>query len=285
MPTAIDLTNPKLTDTEANYTAEVLLAIQLLASLLDTTYATPSNQPVGTKRFNSSTGLFEQWNGSTWAALTISYLQSTSSGTQTVGGTVNFTGTVQAAGSPVATASSLATALAGYAPLASPAFTGTPSLGGSTLATQSWVSGQGYATTAALSSYATTAMLASCALTGGSNATGTWPIAISGLAAKVNAALSGGSGGYIGIPINGNTFYLQWAVQSVASATTSTYSFPITFPNAALGIVTSNAVNSITGTPANVSTGASLVSTSQYQLRNGTGTGIGVSMYMLAVGY
>ena len=36
MPTAIDLTNPKLTDTEANYTAEVLLAIQLLASLLDT---------------------------------------------------------------------------------------------------------------------------------------------------------------------------------------------------------------------------------------------------------
>ena len=284
MTTAVNCAKPDLTDTEAAFETGLMNFLLGLMALMDPADFTPSSMPVDSKRFNSSTGLFEKYDGTGWVTLSTSYLMTTASGTQNVGGTTNFDA-LQVGGNPVATSASLASALAGYAPLASPAFTGTPSLSGSALATQAWVGAQGYATASSLSSYATTAMLASYALAGGSNASGTWPINIGGLAAAVNAALSGGSGGYIGIPLNGYTFYLQWAQQTVGSATTSTYSFPVTFPHAALAIVASNAVNTITGTAANESTGASLVSTSQYQLRNGAGTGVGVLMYMLAVGY
>ena len=291
MTLALDFTKPTTSDAYAVLIAELQTAIQALAAQLDPNYVTPASMPAGVKRFNPSTGLFEQWSGSVWGALSSSYVTTTATGTQTITGTANFTGTLEAGGNVVATQSYVSSALGSYAPLASPNFSGTPEISGAAIATQSYVTGLGYLTsTAASSAYAQV---------GGGNVTAgsTWNINVSGssasctgnaatatLAANLNSALSGSNNGYFSVPIGGLTIYVQWGVQSITGAATGTYSFPITFPHAVLGFVAGNNINSYTAQAANLSSGGDAISTSQYQLREGVSTAA-VTRTMIAIGY
>ncbi len=76
---AIDFTKPITTD---NYSTGVLQAIVAntvaLGQWLDTSIVTVTGTPpTGTKRFNSSTGIIENYTGSVWATLSMGYLPTT----------------------------------------------------------------------------------------------------------------------------------------------------------------------------------------------------------------
>jgi len=88
--------------------------------------------------------------------------------------------------------------------------------------------------------------------------------------AFVNRASSIATQGYVELP---SGVFLQWGTQSVGANTTSTFSFPIAFPTNVFAFVVSQHVNANTGVNANESTGGNSISTSQYQIRNGSGAG------------
>lgn len=71
---------------------------------------------------------------------------------------------------------------------------------------------------------------------------------------------------------------IQWGYQSVAPSTTTSYTFPMIFPNACLSIVASF------GTPAQGSVNADLVNSNQYRLQN-LYTGGAQTARWIAVGY
>lgn len=167
----------------------------------DPASTTVTNPFTGLVRYNSANKRWEKYNGSTYAeliaaatdayAITVTghrggnfYGSIDANGATIVNGTINAT-VLQRAGSNAWTAASLtnlsqltngpgyltASALAPYAALASADFT-ILKIGGNAVATQSYVSGLGYATTASVA--------AGYAPLGGSGTSGTWPISISG---------------------------------------------------------------------------------------------------------
>jgi len=75
MTTAIDFNKPATTDNYSTGFVPLLQAnLQALGMMLDSALCTYTNLPTGTKRINSSTGLLEQYNGSTWAAMAMGYV-------------------------------------------------------------------------------------------------------------------------------------------------------------------------------------------------------------------
>lgn len=77
---------------------------------------------------------------------------------------------------------------------------------------------------------------------------------------------------------------LQWGAQTVAASTTSTYSFPLAFPNACMQFVAGTSIDGPAGANRNDSTGGVHISASQYQLRQGSASG-GITIRWIAVGY
>ncbi len=63
-----DWNKPALTDQYADFLTLLKAIITDAATLF---YSTPSNQPTGAIRWNRSTNLFEEWNGSSWAVKTL----------------------------------------------------------------------------------------------------------------------------------------------------------------------------------------------------------------------
>lgn len=99
-------------------------AIAALAQQLDSAYAgTLTGTPTGAKRLQSATGVFEQWNGSSWAEITMAYAKKASP---------TFTGTPAA---PTAAADTNTTQLAttafvlGQKATTSPVMDGTAAVG------------------------------------------------------------------------------------------------------------------------------------------------------------
>lgn len=72
MTIAIDFNKPVTTDAYTAWPTTIQAAAQGLGAWLDSALVTTSNTPNGTKRFNSTSGLFEQWTGS-WVALAVGY--------------------------------------------------------------------------------------------------------------------------------------------------------------------------------------------------------------------
>jgi hypothetical protein len=91
----IDFNKPETTDNySTGFVPNLNNAIRALGSLLDPTYAgTISNAPVGTKRLNA--GLFEQFNGSSWVALSMGYPTNAGAGAAGTWG-INISGTAAA---------------------------------------------------------------------------------------------------------------------------------------------------------------------------------------------
>lgn len=77
---------------------------------------------------------------------------------------------------------------------------------------------------------------------------------------------------------------LQWGAQTVAASTTSTYSFPLAFPNACIQFVAGTSIDGPVSANRNDSTGGVHISASQYQLRQGSASG-GITIRWIAVGY
>jgi hypothetical protein len=73
MTIAIDFNKPVTTDLYTAWPTLLQANMQSLGTLLDTAYVTIANQPAGTKRWNSTSGLLEQWSGSAWAAVSTGY--------------------------------------------------------------------------------------------------------------------------------------------------------------------------------------------------------------------
>lgn len=94
MTIALDFNKPATTDAYATgFVPNLQANQQALGTLLDTAYATVANQPAGTKRFNSTSGVFEQWSGSAWGALSVGYLLK---GGDTMTGALGFNNNVSA---------------------------------------------------------------------------------------------------------------------------------------------------------------------------------------------
>jgi hypothetical protein len=70
----IDFNKPATTDLYTAWPTEIQAAQASLGFMLDPTYVTSvANQAAGTKRFSTSSTVFEQWSGSAWAALPTGY--------------------------------------------------------------------------------------------------------------------------------------------------------------------------------------------------------------------
>jgi hypothetical protein len=125
---AYDATKPAIADNySTGYTQAIRDNMAEIVKLFDgsTITGTPAT---GMKRYNSGSGLFEQYSGG-WVEMPLDYLKKTSSGTQTVGGTVNVSTQLQEAGSRVWTAATFVKA--NYALIAGQVFTGAISTSGS----------------------------------------------------------------------------------------------------------------------------------------------------------
>lgn len=70
----IDFNKPVTTDLYTAWPTEIQAAQTSLAAMLDPSYVTAISNPVaGAKRYNTSTGLIEQWSGTAWAAAVSTY--------------------------------------------------------------------------------------------------------------------------------------------------------------------------------------------------------------------
>lgn len=112
---------PTLTDLYANFLLYLSARLDDAAKMFDSATTTPTNQPEGTKRWNSTSNKFEKWSGSAWSDLASTYGISISgnAATATTAGT---------AGSVTTVTSANITSGLGYTPanIASPTFTGLP---------------------------------------------------------------------------------------------------------------------------------------------------------------
>ena len=160
------VTTTSLTSTLASYVTTTALA----AYAYVTTSALATTLALYTTTASLATTLNSYVTTASLTTTLNSYVTLTSLAT-TLGNYVTITAL---AGYSYVTASALATALSPYAPLASPSFTGSPTItptGGtvSTVATQAWVSGQGYSTTSGVSAGADNNFTAKQTFTGGGN--------------------------------------------------------------------------------------------------------------------
>jgi hypothetical protein len=73
MTISFDGNKPALTDAYTAFVANVQANLQALGCMFDSALVTTANIPTGAKRINSTTGLFEQWSGTAWAAQTMGY--------------------------------------------------------------------------------------------------------------------------------------------------------------------------------------------------------------------
>ncbi len=75
MTITIDFNKPATTDNYATgFVPNLQANTQALGAMLDPNFVgTVSNAPSGTKRFSTTSNLFEQWNGTAWAALATGY--------------------------------------------------------------------------------------------------------------------------------------------------------------------------------------------------------------------
>jgi hypothetical protein len=78
---------------------------------------------------------------------------------------------------------------------------------------------------------------------------------------------------------------IQWGSGSVAPNTTSTFNFATTFPTTVLTCVVGLGITTNTASNMGDSTGGGSISTSQYQVRQGLGTGANRPFQMIAIGY
>ena len=149
------VTTTSLTSTLASYVTTSALTTALALYTTASSLATTLNSYVTTASLTTTLN---------------SYVTLTSLAT-TLG---NYVTASTLAGYSYVTASALATALSPYAPLVSPSFTGSPTItptGGtvSTVATQAWVSGQGYSTTSGIGAGTANNFTAKQTFTGGGN--------------------------------------------------------------------------------------------------------------------
>lgn len=98
--------------------------------------------------------------------------------------------------------------------------------------------------------------------------------------AFANPAASLVANGYVKLPCG---LLLQWGSQAVGGGATTTISFPIAFSSAVFGVYASKQIDSFTTSNYNESTGASPLSLSQFQIRNGFGGGT-FTFYWWAIG-
>ena len=109
---------PTLTDLYANFRQYISDRLDDAAKMFDSATTTPTNQPAGTKRWNSTSNKFEKWSGSAWSDLASTYGISISGNAATA----------TTAGSVTTVTSASITSGLGYTPanIASPTFTGLP---------------------------------------------------------------------------------------------------------------------------------------------------------------
>lgn len=101
---------PTLTDLYTNFRQYLSDRLDDAAKMFDSATTTPTNQPVGTKRWNSTSNKFEKWSGSAWDDLAATYGISISGNAATA--TTAFT-----AGSVTNVTSANVTSGLGYTPL------------------------------------------------------------------------------------------------------------------------------------------------------------------------
>lgn len=74
MTITIDFNKPVTTDLYTAWPTLLQASAQSLGALLDPNFVTTvSNAPAGTKRYNTTSGLIEQWSGTAWAAVPSTY--------------------------------------------------------------------------------------------------------------------------------------------------------------------------------------------------------------------
>ena len=90
---------PTLTDLYANFRQYISDRLDDAAKMFDSATTTPTNQPAGTKRWNSTSNKFEKWSGSAWSDLASTYGISISgnAATATTAGTAGSVTTVTSA--------------------------------------------------------------------------------------------------------------------------------------------------------------------------------------------
>lgn len=90
---------PTLTDLYTNFRQYLSDRLDDAAKMFDSATTTPTNQPVGTKRWNSTSNKFEKWSGSAWSDLAPTYGISISgnAATATTAGTAGSVTTVTSA--------------------------------------------------------------------------------------------------------------------------------------------------------------------------------------------
>ena len=302
-----DFTKPAAGDAYTNWPPEIVALVTALAAMLDPNFVTPSGTLNGSKRLNGTNGLFEILTGGSWVKQVMGYLETANTGTQSVAGTVNFTTNAQVAGSNVVTSTNLTSQLTSYAKADGSNVSGTwsaLSIGGTSAYATNVAGGgagqllyQSVANTTAKLAAGTAgyvlqmvsgfpAWVAQSSLSVGSAATAT-SVSLAALATALNGAVTGNANGlYITIPMNGITAYIQCGFRTLTGpSNTTTYNFPIAFPNAVSGFAHGQAINAYTGSPLNFSSGGGQISTSQYQLRNGDGSASTVTYGWIAIGY
>lgn len=127
-----DFSQPNLSTAYASFLSALSARINDVAVGFSPTYATPTNQPTGSIRWNPSNNYWEIWNGTTWGALTVTYAISISgnAATATTASAVPWSGITSkpttVAGYAISDALTTTAAASTYAPLVSPALTGTP---------------------------------------------------------------------------------------------------------------------------------------------------------------
>lgn len=116
-----DWSLPTLTDLYTDFRQFISDRLNDAAKMFDSAATTPTNQPVGTKRWNSTANKFEKWSGSAWSDLASTY------GISISGNAATATTAATATNVTTVTSANVIAGL-GYTPanIASPTFTGIP---------------------------------------------------------------------------------------------------------------------------------------------------------------
>lgn len=116
-----DWSLPTLTDLYTDFRQFISDRLNDAAKMFDSAATTPTNQPVGTKRWNSTANKFEKWDGSAWSDLASTY------GISISGNAATATTAATATNVTTVTSANVIAGL-GYTPanIASPTFTGLP---------------------------------------------------------------------------------------------------------------------------------------------------------------
>lgn len=126
-----DWATPSLTTAYATFLSALSGRLDDSAKQFSSSLTTPTNQPTGTVRWNSTNNNWEIWSGTAWGVLTATYSISIAgnAATATTASAVPWSGITSKpttlSGFGITDGITAATAAATYAPIASPALTGT----------------------------------------------------------------------------------------------------------------------------------------------------------------